>query len=164
MKKLSIYLNDDLEVFITSLINSGRYSCVEEIVTASLEDLREKEREISQVTDVVMAGESSGYKIFSIKEYLGFIQAESFFCKFSDVAIKDIRNIHDVLKKETGISYANKFLSELEGCIELFALRPGTALDFVIRGMRKYVYRDVCFYYKVLMGNVSIIRVIRCAT
>ena len=163
MKKLSIYLNDDLEVFITSLINSGRYSCVEEIVTASLEDLREKEREISQVTDVVMAGESSGYKIFSVKECLDFVDEERIFFKFSILAISDIRCIYDVLKKEIGISYANKFLLELEGCIELFALRPGTALDFVIRGMRKYVYRDVCFYYKVLMGNVSIIRVIRCA-
>lgn len=149
-------------MFITSLINSGRYSCIEEIVTASLEDLREKERGISEVTDIVLAGESSGYKIFSVKEYLGFFQGERIFCKFSILAIKDIRSIHDVLKNEIGISYANKFILDLEGCIELFALCPGTALDFVINGMKKYVYRDICFYYKVLMGNVSIIRVIRC--
>lgn len=106
-------------------------------------------------------GEASGYKNVSIKDSLGFIEGQRVFSRYSALAIQDIRNIYNILCDEFCLSYADKFISDLEGYIELFSVSPGSSLDYVTPGLKRFTYRDMHFYYKIRMNYVSVIRVMR---
>lgn len=60
-KNTSISLGDHFENFINSEIKSGRYGSVSEVIRTALRLLESEERRLSDLRNVLIAGEQSGW-------------------------------------------------------------------------------------------------------
>ncbi len=75
-KNTSITLGDHFDTFITEQLQSGRYSSTSEIVRAGLRMLEDTETKLSNLRNMLIAGENSGFTDYSYKSLLSELDNE----------------------------------------------------------------------------------------
>ncbi|MBK5144383.1 type II toxin-antitoxin system ParD family antitoxin [Budviciaceae bacterium BWR-B9] len=67
LRTISVDIDDRLDDFVKRMIADGRYSSVNEVVCSALRLLEQREARVSELRDLVLAGEESGESGLSLR-------------------------------------------------------------------------------------------------
>ncbi|QBH95396.1 type II toxin-antitoxin system ParD family antitoxin [Limnobaculum zhutongyuii] len=68
LRTISVDIDDRLDDFVKRMIADGRYSSVNEVVCSALRLLEQREARVSELRDLVLAGEESGESTLSLRD------------------------------------------------------------------------------------------------
>lgn len=68
LRTISVDIDDRLDDFVKRMIADGRYSSVNEVACSALRLLEQREARVSELRDLVLAGEESGESTLSLRD------------------------------------------------------------------------------------------------